>query len=83
MSRRQRVKQLWVERILGWFDEWLAAGQPGQAWPRMETTNREIKFVLLDEIAQRGETRYKPVLRAWKARETINTTLQALEQPML
>jgi len=85
----ERVKQLWVERLLAWFDEWLAAGEPERVWPRLETINREIKFMLLDEIARRGDARFVAILRAWfpheirAVRKAINHTLQALgQQPM-
>ena len=43
----ERVKRLWVDRLLSWFTEWQQAGQPERAWPRMETIHREIKFLLL------------------------------------
>jgi len=85
----ERVKALWVERLLGWFDDWLAAGQPGQVWPRLETINRDIKFMLLDEIVRQKMVRMAPVLRAWfphevrAVRTAINHTLQALGQPPL
>ena len=85
----ERVKQLWVERLLGWFEEWLAAGRPERVWPRLETINREIKFLLLEEIAHREATNLVPVLRAWfpheirAVRKVINRTLQALGEPPL
>jgi len=85
----ERVKQLWVERLLGWFDEWLADGETERVWPRLETINREIKFMLLDEIARRGDARFVVILRAWfpheirAVRKAINRTLQALGQQPL
>ena len=85
----ERVKSLWVARILGWFTEWAAAGQPDKVWPRLETINREIKFLLLDEIANEQRIALVPVLRAWfpheirAVRQAINRTLQALGQPGL
>jgi hypothetical protein len=85
----ERVKALWVERLLGWFEDWLTAGQPDQVWPCLETISREIKFMLLDEIARQGMVRMAPVLRAWFAHEVravrtaINHTLQVLGQPPL
>lgn len=30
----ERVKQLWVERLLVWFEEWQRAGQPERVWSR-------------------------------------------------
>jgi hypothetical protein len=82
----ERVKDLWVERLLGWFDEWLAVGEPERVWPRLESINRQIKFMLLDEIARRGAARFTAILRAWfphevrAVRTAINHTLQALGQ---
>jgi len=80
----ERVQHLWVERLLGWFDEWQEAGRPGQVWPRLETINRDIKFMLLDAIGERGRRDLAPVLRAWfpheikAVRTAINHTLQSL-----
>jgi len=85
----ERVKQLWVERLLGWFEEWQAAGQPGRIWPRLETINREIKFMLLEAISERDRRDLAPVLQAWfpyevrAVRTDINHTLQSLGQPAL
>jgi hypothetical protein len=84
----ERVKELWVERLLNWFAAWQAAGQPQQVWPRLETINREIKFMLLEAIEIRQRRDLIPVLRAWsrkevhKVRQAIDHTLQHLaEQP--
>ncbi len=80
----ERVKRLWVERLLGWFEEWQAAGQPERVWPRLETINREIKFLLLEAIVERGRRDLAPVLQAWfphevrAVRTEINRTLQDL-----
>jgi hypothetical protein len=85
----ERVKQLWVERLLSWFDDWLATNEPERVWPRLETINREIKFMLLDEIARRKAINLVPVLRAWfpheirAVRKAISRTLQALSQRIL
>lgn len=85
----ERVRQLWVERLLSWFEEWQEAGQPGWVWPRLETINRDIKFMLMEAISQRGRRDLIPVLRAWfphevrAVRTTINHTLQSLGQRAL
>lgn len=82
----KRVKVLWVQRILGWFTEWTAAGQPERVWPRLETINREIKFLVLDKIAEEARADLVPLLHAWfpheirAVRTAINRTLQALGQ---
>jgi hypothetical protein len=40
---RERVKQLWVERLMGWFEDWQGAGQHQ---PRKETReNRAAPLV--------------------------------------
>jgi len=80
----ERVRQLWVERLLGWFEGWLGAGHAEQVWPRLETINRDIKFLLLETIEARERRDLAPVLRAWFPHETravrtaINHTLQTL-----
>lgn len=85
----ERVKQLWVERLLGWFEEWQDAGQPGRVWPRLETIQRDIKFMLLEAIRERDRPDLAPVLRAWfphevrAVRKAINRTLQSLGQRAL
>jgi len=85
----ERVKELWVQRVLGWFEGWLAAGQPEQVWPRLEEIHRDIKLMTLDEIARRHDARFVPILRAWfphkvrKVRSAINETLESLGQPRL
>ncbi len=93
----ERVKALWVERLLGWFEEWQApalssvegAGQPDRVWPRLETIHRDIKLLLLQAIEQRQRRDLAPMLRTWFAREVrklrtaINHTLHTLgEQPL-
>ena len=85
----ERVKQLWVERLMGWFEEWLDAGHPERVWPRLETINREIKFMLLEAISEQGQRDLAPVLRAWfphevrAVRKAINHTLRSLGQRAL
>lgn len=80
----ERVKSLWVERLLAWFAEWAAAQQPEKVWPRMETIHRDIKLLVLERIAQDKALHLAPVLRAWFAhevramRQAINDTLQDL-----
>ena len=85
----ERVKRLWVERLLGWFEDWLSAGQPERVWPRLETIERDIKFMLLEAIEERDRCDLAPVLRAWfpheirAVRTAINRTLQSLGQRTL
>lgn len=82
----ERVKLLWVERLLGWFEEWQGAGQPERVWSRLETIDRDIKFMLLEAIEERERRDLAPVLRAWfphevrAVRKAINHTLQSLGQ---
>ena len=82
----ERTKKLWVDRVLGWFDEWLEAGTPDRVWPRLETIHRDIKFMVLERVAIEEMQQYTPTLRAWfshevrKVRERINGTLQRLGQ---
>jgi hypothetical protein len=85
----ERAKPLWVERLLEWFDEWLLAGQPEQVWPRLETIHRDIKFMLLDEIARQRMVHLTPVLHSWflyevrAVRTAINQALQTMGQQPL
>jgi hypothetical protein len=85
----ERAKRLWVERLLGWFEDWLNAGQPERVWPRLETINRDIKFMLLEAIGERDRRDLAPVLRAWfphevrAVRTAINHALQGLGQRAL
>jgi hypothetical protein len=80
---------LWVERLLGRFEDWLNAGQPEWVWPRLETINRDIKFMLLEAIGERDRRDLAPVLRAWfphevqAVRTAINRALQSLGQRAL
>jgi hypothetical protein len=80
----ERVKRLWVERLLGWFEEWQAAGRPERVWPRLETINRDIKFLLLEAIEEQERRDLAPTLRAWfphevrAVRTAINHALQEL-----
>jgi len=75
--------------VLGWFEEWQAAGEVDRVWPRLEHVHRDIKFMVLDEIARRKTVHLAPLLRAWfqhevrKVRQAINHTLRALDQPAL
>jgi superfamily II DNA helicase RecQ len=81
----ERVKQLWVERLLDEFTAWQTAGQPEKVWPRLEHINREIKHRLLEAIEQQNRRDLTPVLDAWlkaevrKVRAAINATLQRLD----
>ena len=85
----ERVKELWVSRLLAKFEAWQAAATPDQVWPDLEHINREIKHMLLDEIERQRRRDLAPVLRSWfdhevrKVRTAINHTLQALgERPL-
>ncbi|MBN1935631.1 MAG: hypothetical protein JW934_13265 [Anaerolineae bacterium] len=84
----ERVKTVWVERVLGWFTEW-ATEQPERVWPRLEHIHREIKLGALETIVQAQQTALSPVLRAWfphevrAVRQAINHTLETLGQPGL
>jgi len=85
----ERVQRLWVERLMGWFEDWQEAGQPGRVWPRLETIHRDVKFMLLEAIGEQGRRDLAPVLRAWfpnevrAVRKAINRTLQSLGQRAL
>ena len=85
----ERVKTLWVARVLEWLEEWSAAGQSQQVWLRLEHIHREIKLRVLETIAHEQRVELAPVLRAWfphevrAVREAINRTLQALGQRTL
>lgn len=82
----ERVKTVWQARILGWFKAWQAAGTPEQVWPRMETINHQIKYLLLETLRDQPQLELSPVLRAWyphevrKVRAAINQTLQSWGQ---
>ena len=82
----ERVKQLWVERILDWFAGWQAAGTPEKVWPRLETINPQIKYLLLEQLRERPRPEFAPILRVWfprevrKVRRAINHTLQTWGQ---
>ena len=100
-----RVKQIWVQRLLNLFGEWQTAASAGSVraasagsvravspqlvWPHMEHINRQIKQMLLQDIAAQKRHDLVPVLRAWfphevrKVRRMINHTLQSLgERPL-
>ena len=85
----ERTKRLWVERLLGWFEDWQEAGRPERVWPRLETIHRDIKFMLLEAVSERGRRDLAAVLRAWfphevrVVRKAINHTLQSLGLPGL
>ncbi|HRQ42428.1 MAG TPA: RQC domain-containing protein [Chloroflexota bacterium] len=78
----ERVQALWVRRSLEWFVAWQAAGTPEQVWPRLETINHEIKYLLLERLCDPPQPELAPVLYAWfphevrKVRAAINHTLQ-------
>lgn len=84
-----RAKELWMDRVLSWFDVWLEAGTPKQVWPYIEEIHRDIKFTVLEHVAMEGAQQYVPILRAWfphevrKVRMRINNTLQRLGRPPL
>ncbi|MFO7682012.1 MAG: hypothetical protein R6X34_18365 [Chloroflexota bacterium] len=82
----ERVKAIWVRRILDWLTAWQAAGTPEQVWPRLETIHHEIKYLLLQALREQPQPELTPVLHAWfphevrKVRTEINLTLQAWGQ---
>ena len=85
----ERVKQLWVERILGWFAEWQTSGTLEKVWSRLENINQQIKYLLLEQLQKRPSPQFAPILRAWfphevrKVRQAINHTLQTWgERPL-
>jgi len=43
----ERVKQLWVERLLGWFEDWLNAGRPERGHRRAGTARPGASAVCL------------------------------------
>lgn len=65
----ERVQKLWVEKLLGEFETWVAEGRPEQVWPRIETFHRQIKFQLLERIRARRARHLAPVLLAWRPHE--------------
>jgi hypothetical protein len=85
----ERAKRLWVERLLGRFEDWGAAGEPEQVWPHLETIHRDIKDMLLETIGEQGRADLAPILHAWfprevrKVRQAINRALQRLGQRTL
>ncbi|NHZ72553.1 MAG: hypothetical protein GWP17_05680 [Aquificales bacterium] len=85
----ERVKRLWVARILDWFNEWQMAGTSQNIWPRLENINQQIKYLLLEHLQERPQPAFAPILRAWfphevrKVRQAINHTLQTWgERPL-
>ena len=84
-----RVKQIWVDRIIGWLEQWQAEDTPDALWPRLEHINREIKHMVLEKIERDQRRDLAPILGHWfrqevrKVRVAINHTLQALgERPL-
>jgi len=83
----ERVQKLWVEKLLGKFETWVAEGRPEQVWPRIETFHRQIKFQLLECIRAQRAHHLAPVLLAWRphevrqVRERIGGVLQDLGVP--
>ena len=80
----ERVKALWVQRLLEQFAAWQTAGALQQLWSQMEHMHREIKLLRLTVIAHGGRRDLVPALQAWKAhevkkvRQAINETLGVL-----
>lgn len=48
----ERVKALWVRRLLEQFTAWQKADALQQLWPQMQHVHRDIKLMLLTAIAQ-------------------------------
>lgn len=80
----ERVKALWVQRLLEQFAAWQKADAWQQLWPQLEHVHRDIKLLLLATIAQGQRRDLIPALQAWKAhevkkvRQAINETLDVL-----
>jgi hypothetical protein len=78
----ERVKSLWVARLLNWFIVWERANMPEQVWPNLEHINHEIKYLLLEKLRDKPQPELTPILCAWyphevrKVRAAINQTLQ-------
>ncbi len=78
----ERVKALWVGRLLNWFIVWQATGMLEQVWPNLEHINHEIKYLLLEKLRDKPQPELTPILCAWyphevrKVRAAINQTLQ-------
>ena len=73
----ERVKELWVGRLLEWFQECQENGRPQRAWTKMKTVHREIKFMVAQAIGEGGRHDLAPVLRAWFPHEvrTVRTAI--------
>ncbi len=77
----QRVKTLWVQRLLAQFAAWQEANAWQQLWPQMEHVQREIKLLLLETIAQGRRCDLIPALHACKAHE-VKKVRQAINQTL-
>lgn len=79
----ERIKSLWVARLLNWFIVWQRANMPEQIWPDLEHINHEIKYLLLEKLRDQPQPELTPILCAWyphevrKVRTAINQTLQS------
>lgn len=61
----ERVKMLWVARVLEWFAKWTAAEQPERVWPALGHIHREIKLRVLEVISHEQRVELAPVLCTW------------------
>lgn len=83
----KRVKRLWVARLLGEFEGWLAEKEWSQVWIRLESINRQIKLLLLQQIVKKKRLDLVPVMLIWYShevramRKAINETLEQLGLP--
>jgi hypothetical protein len=81
-----RVQSLWLERLLSWFEAWLAADTLECVWPELKDVDREIKLALLHVIAAKRMAHLIPILQTWfrhevrAVRQMINRTLQGMGQ---
>ncbi len=65
----ERNKEIWKQRVLDWFGMLMEQGTPKDVWPRMKPIHREIKSMVLDEIADRGTREFDPILVEWESHE--------------
>jgi len=83
----ERVRRLWVDKLLAEFETWAAEGRSERVWPRIETFHRDIKFQLLDRIHWQRAHHLAPVLLAWqphevrKVRQRIGNVIRHLDVP--
>ena len=65
----ERVKVMWVERLLCSFAERLRRNDLRGLYAEVGRVNREVKLAVLDRICDAGEPRFVPLLESWRERE--------------